>query len=130
MCIRDRVAGVGEYRANVRIYSNGSVRLALSRTAGSAETVLVPAVELAGLTYSVGDRLLVRVQVTGTSPTTVQARVWKAGTPEPSTWLVSRTDTTPALQTPGSIGLNGYLSSSATNTPLTLLVDDLVARAP
>ncbi len=125
-----RVAGVGEYRANVRIYSNGSVRLALSRTAGSAETVLVPAVELAGLTYSVGDRLLVRVQVTGTSPTTVQARVWKAGTPEPDSWLVSRTDTTPALQTPGSIGLNGYLSSSATNTPLTLLVDDLVARAP
>jgi PKD repeat protein len=125
-----RVAGVGEYRANVRMYSNGSVTLALARTAGSTETVLAPAVALPGLTYSLGDRLLVRVQVTGTSPTTVQARVWEAGTPEPSTWQVSRTDTTPALQAPGSIGLYSYLSSSATNAPLRVLVDDLVARAP
>ena len=125
-----RVAGVGEYRAKVRLYSNGSVTLALVRTAGSTETALAPAVDLPGLTYSLGDRLLVRVQVTGTSPTTVRARVWKAGTPEPVTWQVSRTDTTPALQVPGSIGLNTYLSSSATNAPLRLLVDDLVARVP
>jgi PKD repeat protein len=125
-----RVAGVGEYRANVRMYSNGTVTLALSRTAGSAETVLAPAVGLPGLTYSPGDRLLVRVQVTGTSPTTVQARLWKAGTPEPGTWQVSRTDTTAGLQAAGSVGLNSYLSSSTTNAPLTVLVDDLVARAP
>ena len=42
----------------------------------------------------------------------------------------ARTDTTPALQAPGSIGLYSYLSSSATNAPLMLLVDDLVARVP
>jgi len=125
-----RVAGVGEYRANLRMYSNGTVTLALARTAGSAETTLAPAVGLPGVTYAVGDRLLVRVQATGTSPTTVQAKVWESGTPEPTTWQVSRTDTTPALQVPGSIGLNTYLSSSATNAPLRLLVDDLVARVP
>jgi PKD repeat protein len=125
-----RVAGVGEYRANLRMYSNGSVTLALARTAGSTETVLAPAVGLPEVTYAVGDRLLVRVQATGTSPTTVRARVWESGTPEPTTWQVSRTDTTAALQVPGSIGLNTYLSSSVTNAPLRLLVDDLVARVP
>jgi hypothetical protein len=114
----------------VRLYSNGSVTLALARTAGSAETVLAPAVSPPGLTYAVGDRLLVRVQVTGTSPTTVQARLWKVGMPEPATWQVSRTDATPGLQAAGAIGLNSYLSSSATNAPLSVLVDDLVARVP
>lgn len=125
-----RVAGVGEYRAKVQLRSNATVVLTLVRTAGSAETVLAPAAILPGLTYTPGDRLLIRLQVIGTAPTTVQARVWKAGTPEPGTWQASRTDTTPALQGPGSIGLNLYLSSSSTNAPLTVTLDDLIARAP
>ncbi|HEY5516301.1 MAG TPA: hypothetical protein VIK12_08850, partial [Pengzhenrongella sp.] len=124
------VAGVGEYRAKVQLRANATLALSLARTAGSAETVLAPSAVVPGLTFSPGDRLLVRLQVTGTSPTTVRARVWKAGTAEPGTWQASRTDATSALQRPGSIGLNIYLSSSATNTPLTVLVDDLVAGTP
>ncbi|HEY5516302.1 MAG TPA: PKD domain-containing protein [Pengzhenrongella sp.] len=125
-----RVEGVGEYRARVQLRANGTVALVLASTAASAETVLAPSAVVPGLTYSPPDRLLVRLQVTGTSPTTVRARVWKAGAPEPSTWKASRTDATPALQQPGSIGLNIYLSTSATNAPVTFLLDDLLAGAP
>ena len=124
-----RVAG-GEYRAKVQLRSNATVSLALARTAGNVETLLTPTIVLPSLTYSPGDRLLVRLQVTGASPTTVQARVWKSGTAEPGAWQVATTDTTPALQVAGSIGVNIYLSSTATNVPITALLDDLVARTP
>ncbi|WP_024285192.1 PKD domain-containing protein [Cellulomonas sp. KRMCY2] len=125
-----RVAGVGEYRANVRLRADGSVALALARKTGSTETTLVPSAVLAGLTYGPGDTIRVRMQVSGTNPTTLRARVWKAGQPEPSTWQASTTDATAAFQVAGSIGINSYLSTSATNTPITLRLDDLLAVPP
>jgi PKD repeat protein len=123
-----RVAGVGEYRAKVQLRSTGAVTLSLTRTAGSGESVLAPAVVVPGLTYAAGDRLLVRTHVTGTSPTTLAAKVWKAGTPEPTTWQVSATDGTAGLQVAGSVGVNLYLSTSATNAPVRIALDDLLAR--
>ena len=125
-----RVAGVGEYRANARLRADGSVALALARRIGSTETVLVPAALLPGLAYGPGDTINIRTQVSGTNPTTVRARVWKAGQPEPTVWQASTTDATAGLQVAGSIGLNSYLSSSATNTPITLRLDDLLAVPP
>ena len=125
-----RVAGVGEYRAKVRLRSDGTVTLGLARTAGSTQTVIVPVAVVSGLTYAAGDTLRMRVQATGTSPTTIRARVWNAANPEPSTWQAATTDSTPALQVPGNVGLNNFLSSSATNAPITLRLDDLLARVP
>lgn len=125
-----RVSAVGVYRAKVHLRSTGAVAVALTRTAGSSETVLVPAVVVPGLTHVPGTRLQVRVQVTGTSPTTVRARVWRAGDPEPATWQVTTTDATAGLQAAGEIGANLYLSSSATGTPLVVQLDDVVARTP
>lgn len=68
--------------------------------------------------------------MTGVSPTTIRAKAWAAGASEPSAWTVSSTDSTGALQAPGGIGVLTYLSSSATNAPITLSVDDLVASRP
>lgn len=88
------------------------------------------ATTIAGLTYAVGDRLNVRVQAVGSSPTTVRAKVWKVGTTEPAAWQRSVTDNTAGLQAPGHVGFGSYLSSSATNGPITLAVDQLVTTAP
>jgi hypothetical protein len=71
-----------------------------------------------------------RVQVAGTSPTEIRARAWITGSAEPTQWLQAATDTTAALQAPGGLGIFTYLSSSATNAPIVLAVDDLVAVTP
>ena len=121
-----RVAGAGEYRAKVRLLANGQVALALVRTSSTgAETTIRAEATLAGLTASAGTQIRVRLQVTGTSPTTVRAKVWAATAPEPAAWAASVTDSTAGLQVAGSVGVNTYLSSSTTNAPLVVRVDDL-----
>jgi hypothetical protein len=55
--------------------------------------------------------------VSGVGTTQLAATVWQAGTPEPGTPTVSRTDGTAALQAPGGLALSAYLSGSAT-TPV------------
>lgn len=126
-----RIAVAGEYRAKVLLAANGSVGLSLVRTAANgAETTIQAATTIAGLNYAVGDKLVLRLQVTGTSPTTIRARVWELGSPEPATWQRSITDTTAALQGPGGVGFASYLSGTANNAPLTVLLDNLKATAP
>ncbi|MBX9244231.1 PKD domain-containing protein [Actinotalea ferrariae] len=125
-----RVAGAGEYNASVRLRPNGVVALGLGRTVGGAETALRSPVVIAGLTLPTGEDLMVRTRAVGANPTTLQARVWRAGTPEPTTWQVSTTDSTAALQAPGHVGFITYLSSSATNAPVTVRLDDVVAQVP
>ena len=110
-----RVDANQEYRARVRVLSDGSVRVGMVRFAGTtAETLIGAEVAVPGLVYTAGTELDVRVQVSGTGTTALTATVWKAGTTEPATPTVSRTDTTASLQAPGSVGLFGYLSGSAT----------------
>ncbi|MBL0886154.1 LamG-like jellyroll fold domain-containing protein [Myceligenerans indicum] len=76
-----------------------------------------------GLTFTTDAPLLIRVQVTGTSPATVRARAWAEGTTEPTTWEVVSTDSTAALQSAGSVGITLYTGGS---TDSTWAFDDLV----
>ena len=123
-----RIAGQGDYRAKVRLLGTGQVSLALVRTSSTgAETSIRAEATVPGLTASAGTQLRIRLQVTGTNPTTVRARVWVAGTTEPTTWTATATDATAALQSAGGLGLMGYLSGTATNAPVVLRFDDLVA---
>ena len=123
-----RVLGAGDYLAKVRIQSNGAVTVQPERvSAAGSETTLAAAASVPGLGYSVGDRLRVRLQVTGTAPTSMRVKLWKVGAPEPSAWLSTVTDSTAGLQVGGGIGLRTFLSGSATNAPITLGVADLRA---
>ncbi|HYN29943.1 MAG TPA: PKD domain-containing protein [Dermatophilaceae bacterium] len=125
-----RITGVGDYRGKVRINGSGAVTSSLSRNgAGAGEVSLAGEAVVPGLTLTANDRLLLRTQVTGSAPTTVRLRVWKAGTPEPSTWQRSATDSTPGLQVGGAIGLALYVSGGATNAPVTASVDDLLVMS-
>jgi hypothetical protein len=122
-----RVPGVGDYRAKIR-QANGGVWLSLQRaTSANAETTIAAESQVPGLTLAAGQQLLARVQVTGTAPTTTRARVWLAGTPEPTTWQKTATDATAGYQVAGGVGLYFYLSGAATNAPITVSVDDLKA---
>ena len=82
------------------------------------------------LVYAPGTSIRVRTEVTGSSPTTIRARAWDPTTAEPTGWLVSATDSTAGMQVAGAIGINSYYSSTATNAPLVLSVDDLLADVP
>ncbi|WP_199424898.1 PKD domain-containing protein [Actinotalea solisilvae] len=120
-----RVTATDHYGARLRLQADGSVQLHVTRGNGSP----VAGVVVPGLTYVAGDQLQVRVQATGTAPTTVRAKVWRAGTPEPEAWQTSMTDATASLQVPGAVGLSTFLFGTATNGPLTVSYDDLVVTA-
>ncbi|MHA7145106.1 PKD domain-containing protein [Arthrobacter sp. TmT3-37] len=130
--IARRVLGAGSYQAKIVLRSTGAVGLSLARAnaTGGSEVVLQPAIDVPGLTLAAGDILAVRVQASGTNPTTLRAKVWKSGSAEPAAWQRSVTDTTAGLQAAGGIGINMYLSSTATNAPVTLALDDLNALTP
>lgn len=118
----------GSYRAKLRWLGTG-VRVSLVRTSSTgAETVLVP--ETAAVTANPGQVVNVRAVASGAGPTTVRVKVWLAGTPEPTNWLLTTSDATSGLQANGSVGFFAYLSSAATTNPLVVAVDDVVVTAP
>ena len=78
-----QVAGVGTYRAVANLRSNGAVSLTIVRVDGAGQATVVPAAMVSGLTYAAGDKLNIRMQATGTSPTVLRAKVWKDGQAEP-----------------------------------------------
>ena len=116
--------------------SNAYVARAVVNPAGAvsfqvlANQTVIKTVNVAGLTVSPTQRIKIRFQVIGTSPTTLNAKVWAVGSTEPSTWQISTTDSTSALQTAGGLGFGTYLNPLATNGPVTIQMDDLVAVKP
>ncbi|WP_188669082.1 PKD domain-containing protein, partial [Tersicoccus solisilvae] len=113
------------YSARLKFEANGVVRLYVLR----GETALANSFVLPGVVYAPGDRLTIKLRVTGTSPTTVSAKAWRSGTTEPATWQVSGTDSTATLQQAGTIGLTQYLSTaSTTDTAATRLLTYIVTR--
>jgi PKD repeat protein len=114
-----RLVGTTDYEARALLQPNGAVQLQLLQ--GSTALQLV---NISGLSFAAGQQLTMRVQVFGTSPTTVRAKVWAAAQAEPTAWQASATDSTAALQTSGTIGLRSYLSGTATTTPITVKFDN------
>ncbi len=118
----------GAYLAVARVTSTGAVTLELKRAFSGGEATLQGPTVISGVGHTVGDKLNLRLQIIGSSPTTIRAKIWKQGTAEPATWHTV-TDSTSGLQTAGSIGFSSYLSSSA-NASVTLIVDELIAATP
>lgn len=119
-----RIDNANNYILKVRVQPNGSVIAYLGRTLAGTETTL-SSLTVPGLTYQVGDRLNLRMQATGTSPTTLRAKVWKDGSAEPGAWQLTGTDSSAALQVQGVLGLYYYLSGSSVNGNVTLGLDNV-----
>ncbi|MGN6605954.1 MAG: PKD domain-containing protein [Jatrophihabitans sp.] len=123
-----RVSSGNEYSAKLLVNANRTVSLFLIRVVGGTETTISPVVVLPGITYAAGQRIGVHLQVVGTGTTTVRARAWAASGAEPSTWTVSATDSTAALQSPGAVGMIAYLSRAITNAPMSVSFGPISAR--
>ena len=120
-----RRVGNDDYRVKLRFQSTGVVTAQLVRVVGGTETAIGTAVAVPGAAYVPGQVLRVRLQVSGTGTTSLSARVWRSDAAEPSTWLLTGSDTAASLQTAGGVGVVAYVSGSATNTPITVGLDDL-----
>ncbi|GAA1831350.1 PKD domain-containing protein [Agromyces salentinus] len=118
-----RQVGADFYQGRIRLQPGGSVSLQLMR----GSSVILSNTTISGLAFAAGDTLLIKVSVTGTNPTTIAGRIWKAGTPEPLSWQATTTDATAAMQAAGSIGLESYISGTATNIPITVRFDDFLS---
>jgi len=102
---------VGRYTAayNATYYRVGAVQGAgrahvFIRAQRSDGTSLAGDVDT-GVAAVDGAVLWQRVQFQGSSPTVIRARVWKAGTTEPSSWQLSATDGNGAEQAAGMVGV-------------------------
>jgi PKD repeat protein len=77
-----RLAADQEYRARLRYLPDGTVRLAVSRLAGSATEVLLGGeVVVPGVSSTPGTPVAVRFVVDGTGTTALSATVWPRGSP-------------------------------------------------
>jgi hypothetical protein len=131
-----RVSSSQDYRATVRLAPEGSLAVSLSRRnpptqpEERSETALSDTVILLGSGAGSADQppgpVTVRLQVVGTAPTVVRAKVW-TGSSEPEAWTVQATDSTAGLQRPGAVGLSAARSAASTR-PASLAVLDVVAR--
>lgn len=125
-----RVAVNQEYRLRMRFQANGAVYLGFTRLAGSSADALIGSETLLPGGYTPGTPLRIRLSVTGTGTTQLAARIWAASAPEPAAWTIERSDSTASLQAPGGIGVIGYLSVSATTSPVPVQVTGLEAVDP
>jgi PKD repeat protein len=125
-----KVAANSEYRASVRFRSDGRAAVSLNALRGSSTAVTIGADTLVPGAVTAGTKVNVRLQVTGTGTTTVRVKTWVDGTPEPERWTITATDSTAALQAPGTVGLGAYVSASAATARQVVSFDDLVVTAP
>jgi len=114
-----------EYRGKVWVKSTGAVQLQLTALQ-SGETTLAAA-NIAGLSVGAGDRLAVRMQVLDSSPTTIRAKVWAAGTAEPAAWQLTTTNSIPELQDAGAVGYSVNNAGSVTTGANVVRLDDFWA---
>ncbi len=111
--ITRRVSGVDHYRLQIRFSGAGHVSLlpqkVINRVATGIGSQVAPA--LSG--WDSGDAVRVKFEAIGTSPTTLRAKVWHSGSPEPAAWAFSRTDADSRLQHAGSsVAIRSFLVTS------------------
>ena len=125
-----RVSNNNDYRLMLRYMPNGTVQASLTKTIGGTQTVL-STTTVAGLTVAPGDVLRTRLVITGTTNTTLQAKVWRQSATEPVAWTTTATEATPSvLQSPGGVGVLLYVSGSWVGTAPAVTVDNLNVIAP
>ena len=120
-----RQVGADFYLGRVRLLPNGVVGLQILH--GST---LLADMTIAGLSYTPGDLLNLKVRFTGATPTTIQAKLWAANATEPATWQLTATDSTAALQVASPVGVESYISTASTNAPITVRYDNFTASVP
>ncbi|WP_349309732.1 PKD domain-containing protein [Microbacterium sp. MM2322] len=120
-----RQVGADYYVLRVRISADGTARLFVLRN----NSVAIGSSFTLPFTIQADQKYHAMFEVAGTSPTSLKAKVWAASATEP-TWQREATDATAALQASGRIGVFGFLPAAATNDPVTVSFDRIVAMNP
>ena len=118
-----RSTAAGIYSARVRIEAD-LLRLYILRD----ETTLAASTTIEGA-YTPDRIIMLDVYVSGTSPTTVSAKMWYADTTEPASYQQTGTDSTSGMQVAGPIALRGAVSGSPATNP-TISFDNLLVTDP
>jgi hypothetical protein len=121
-----QVNGSTEYRAKLHIEAKGKVYAQITKVVNNVETQVSPYVSV-GTIHTPKGYIWVRLRVTGSTPTNLSMKVWKDGSAPPA-WQTTGTDSTAALQQPGSLGFRTYLSDAT--GAVTYTFDDLTVTAP
>jgi hypothetical protein len=116
-----RKDGIKHYRVGLYVKPQGALSIRGQTNTGSHLFTDVAT----GMTLNPGDSFVLRVQITGASPTTIKAKAWKLGTTEPSAWDVTASNNTSELQVAGTIGVRTVNTSKAATN---FWFDDFLAR--
>ena len=108
-----RRSGSSGYRALAWHRPDGTTWLVIHRN-GTA----IASTAVSGLSWSAGSSFSLLMETTGSSTTTIRAKLWAAGSAEPANWQLTTTDATPALQVAGAPTVFSYRSGSGTGTNL------------
>lgn len=107
--------------AELRYFPNQSIDVAIVQRVAGIETEV--AAQNSGLLHVANTNYTMRVSLSGTS---VAAKAWMTGTPEPTAWTVHGFAATITAANP--LGMRGVLASGNTNTlPVTLTFGPLTA---
>lgn len=124
-----RLTASNDYRCKIVVSAAGAIQLVGVRRVNGAETSIGSAT-VAGLTHAANQPYLVACRAVPVGAgTQLTAKLWRAGTSEPAGWQLTASDSTPALQGAGGLGVSSYVSSSAASG-VTLSVDNLSATRP
>lgn len=125
-----RVNALTEYRGRLRLSPDGRLLVAAEQVVDGTITVLGGELAIPNVTQQANAFVRLRVQIVGANPTTIRIKGWADGQPEPAGWTYTTTDSASGLQAAGAVGVRAYLSSSATNAPVTISVDDYKVTSP
>ncbi len=125
-----RVSGFTSYRGQVRLTPTNQVWLQADAVLNDNMTPLGTSLRAHAASVTANSFIWVRGQVTGTNPTTIKLKAWNDGTPEPSAWDYTTTDSTGVLQAPGAAGLLAWLAPAWNQGPITVSFDDFNVTSP
>ncbi|MGP7960308.1 LamG-like jellyroll fold domain-containing protein [Sanguibacter sp. A247] len=128
LSLASRTTGTTGYVGRLRVGTDGTIQLHVGR--GVQSIAALAGGVVTGLTFEPGTAYRIRLQATGASPTTIRAKVWIDGTPEPSAWRATATDSTADLQVAGGIGAQVYVGGASGSPVVTAAWDDVWAGEP
>lgn len=106
-----------QYRLRVKVLSSGAVQISVTKTVAHHDTVL--ATRDTTVKFKPKQYMRMEFEVDGKSKVSLTGRVWSVGSARPAVPNVSVRDAKAPLPD-GHTGISAYLSSRATNAPLTV----------
>ncbi len=102
------------YGCRLRNTTDGNVTLVIRKNVSGTSTTIANKVALIE-GYIPGERIYLRFNCAGVSPTVLQARAWRDGEEEPENWDLDTTDSEVSLQTSGNVSVRGISDASYTS---------------